>query len=298
MGDPTSTDDPTSGGDATRTGGGDTFYATPTLMRAARGAYAQAIRVQLAAIGADDLPRNGAFVLAGIEATGGPRTDVPGGLGVTKQAVSQVVDTLVNRGYVLRGGADPDDRRRVALELTTRGQDVVDAVGRAVDHVDGQLRDRVSAYQVQAMRSALAALAEIKTDDLATSTGARRPARRSRQLQQFSPIFGVRELAAALDHYAALGFTTTSYDDGPDYGFADRDGVGLHLATRDGHDPARDGGTAYLYVGDADALYAEWTRPGIGGLTRPVGPTPYRLREGSHVDLDGNLIRFGSPMEE
>ena len=47
---------------------------------------------------------------------------------------------------------------------------------------------------------------------------------------------------------------------------------------------------------DADALYAEWTRPGVGGRTRPVGPTAYGLREGSHTDPDGNLIRFGSPI--
>ena len=51
-------------------------------------------------------------------------------------------------------------------------------------------------------------------------------------------------------------------------------------------------------MGDADALYEEWTRPGIGGHTQPVGPTPYKLREGSHTDPDGNLIRFGSPMDE
>jgi hypothetical protein len=50
--------------------------------------------------------------------------------------------------------------------------------------------------------------------------------------------------------------------------------------------------------GDADALYEEWSRPGIGGRTHPVGPTPYKLREGSHTDPDGNLIRFGSPMDE
>ena len=50
-------------------------YATPTLMRAARGAYAQSIRAQLHAIGVDDLPRNGAFILAGIDTSGGPRPD-------------------------------------------------------------------------------------------------------------------------------------------------------------------------------------------------------------------------------
>ena len=77
-------------------------YATPTLMRAARGAYAQSIRAQLRAIGVDDLPRNGAFILAGIDPTGGPRQDLPAGLGVSKQAVSQVIDALVNRGYLTR----------------------------------------------------------------------------------------------------------------------------------------------------------------------------------------------------
>ena len=52
-------------------------YATPTLMRAARGAYAQSIRAHLHAIGVDDLPRNGAFILAGIDPAGGPRQDLP-----------------------------------------------------------------------------------------------------------------------------------------------------------------------------------------------------------------------------
>ena len=49
---------------------------------------------------------------------------------------------------------------------------------------------------------------------------------------------------------------------------------------------------------DADALYEEWSKPGVGGLTRPVEPTEYGLREGSHIDPDGNLIRFGSPDQE
>ncbi len=71
--------------------------------------------------------------------------------------------------------------------------------------------------------------------------------------------------------------------------------TGLHLAAGPGHDPAH-AGSAYVYVRDADALYEEWSRAGIGGRTLPVGPTDYQLREGSHVDPDGNLIRFGSPM--
>jgi DNA-binding MarR family transcriptional regulator/catechol 2,3-dioxygenase-like lactoylglutathione lyase family enzyme len=268
--------------------------ATPTLMRAARGVYAQSIRAQLEAIGAEDLPRNGAALLAGIAAAGGPRPDLPAGLGVTKQAVSQAIDILASRGYLERN-PDPGDRRRITLRLTARGQEVMDAVVRGTEAVDARLLERVPAGQVGAMRSALLALADIKTDAAASGAGKRRP---PPQFRQFSPIFPVRDMTAALAHYAALGFDTHPYTGEDDYGFADREGIGLHLAGDPGHDPAHSHASAYLYVRDADALYEEWTRPGVGGRTLPVGPTPYGLREGAHIDPDGNLIRFGSPMPE
>ena len=268
-------------------------FATPTLMRSARGAYAQSIRAQLHAIGIDDLPRNGAFILAGIDPAGGPRQDLPAELGVTKQAVSLVIDVLVNRGYLERH-PDPGDRRRVVLELTGRGQEVVDATVRGVEAVDRELEARVPPEQIAAMRSALIALTEIKTTGISTGAGRRPPAR---ELRRFSPIFGVRDLAAALAHYATLGFRTFADDGGDQYGFARRDGIGLHLAAVTEHDAACPA-SAYLYVRDADALYQEWSRPGIAGHTHPPGPTPYRMREGSHVDPDGNLIRFGSPQQD
>jgi Ser/Thr protein kinase RdoA (MazF antagonist) len=119
------------------------------------------------------------------------------------------------------------------------------------------------------------------------------------RFSSFSPVFPVRDLRGALAHYASLGFEVEPYADGDGYGFAGRDEVSLHLSLDEGHEPEADHrhvGTAYLYVEDADALYDEWARPGVGGLTRRVGDTPYKLREGSHVDPDGNLIRFGSPM--
>jgi Ser/Thr protein kinase RdoA (MazF antagonist) len=119
------------------------------------------------------------------------------------------------------------------------------------------------------------------------------------RFKSFSPVFPVRDLRRALAHYASLGFAVQPYADGDGYGFAERDGVSLHLSLDEGHGPGADHehvGTAYLYVEDADALYDEWARPGTGGSTGRVGDTPYQLREGSHVDQDGNLIRFGSPM--
>ena len=51
-------------------------FATPTLMRSARGKYAQAMRAELHAMGIEDLPRNGVFVLAGIDSSGGPRSRI------------------------------------------------------------------------------------------------------------------------------------------------------------------------------------------------------------------------------
>ena len=273
-------------------GPGPLEFSTPTLMRLARGAYARSIRAQLYAIGIDDLPRNGVFILAGIDTTGGPRQDLPADLGVSKQAVSQLIDVMVKRGYIERS-PDPDDRRRIALELTERGQQVLQAANRGVETVDRQLLERVSHEQVDAMRSALLALADIKTASLESGAGRRRP---NRQLRHFSPVFPVRNLAAALAHYSALGFDTFAYSDGNEYGFANREGIGLHLSTDPELDPARNRTSTYLYVRDADALYEEWSRPGVGGRTLPVGPTPYELREGSHLDPDGNLIRFGSPM--
>jgi Ser/Thr protein kinase RdoA (MazF antagonist) len=120
----------------------------------------------------------------------------------------------------------------------------------------------------------------------------------STRLNRFAPIFPVADLQRALAHYGSLGFATFAYEGGDDYGFAERDGVGLHLAAAADRQPQADGGEAYLYVEDADALFEEWGRPGIAGKTRLPGDTPYQLREGSHVDPDGNLIRFGSPLPQ
>jgi DNA-binding MarR family transcriptional regulator len=268
--------------------------SNPTLMRAARGAYAGSIRAQLHAVGIEDLPRNGAFILAGIDATGGPRQDLPYDLGVTKQAVSQLIDVLVNRGYLERG-EDPQDRRRITLELTARGIQAVDAVYRGVEAVDVQLQERVSPEQIEAMRVVLHTLADIKSTSVASGAARRRTAR---QLQRFNPIFPVADLARALEHYSTLGFHAFAYADGNEYGFANREGTAVHLASDPDHGPSRNAAATYLYVRDADALYAEWSRPGIAGHTHPVGPTDYKLREGSHTDPDGNVIRFGSPIEE
>ncbi|MFC4911982.1 bleomycin resistance protein [Actinomadura gamaensis] len=116
------------------------------------------------------------------------------------------------------------------------------------------------------------------------------------RFEDVAPVIPVRDLAAALDRYRALGFSVRRYDGDPGYGFADRGPVGLHLTQWDEHDPARTGAVVYLYVSDADALHAEWSRAGVPGRLGEPDDTPYGLREFAYVDPDGTLHRVGSPI--
>lgn len=120
------------------------------------------------------------------------------------------------------------------------------------------------------------------------------------RVDRLAPVFPVRDVRAALEHYRRLGFAGDAYhelaDGDPIYGFVHRDGIELHLSRTRGVDPATNCSAVYLYVDDADALYAEWTRAGVGGRFHAPENTPYRLREFAHVDPDGNLMRVGSEM--
>ena len=132
----------------------------PALLRAARGAYAAAIRVELESDGIDDLPRNGAFVLGGLANHGASPGDLIRDLRVSKQAASQLIDTLVVRGFLERR-IDESDRRRLQIELTPRGRAAAAAVRRGVVAVDEELARRVAPAELAGLRVGLAALAEI-----------------------------------------------------------------------------------------------------------------------------------------
>jgi hypothetical protein len=111
-----------------------------------------------------------------------------------------------------------------------------------------------------------------------------------------APVLRVRNPAAALERYRRLGFTTDDNDGPARYGFVDRGGVSLHLTEWGQFDPARGGATVYLYVSDADALYAEWSRADVAGRLEPPHDTDYGLREFVFVDEDGTVHRVGSPL--
>ncbi len=133
----------------------------PALLRAARGAYRHAVRVRLAAAGFDDLPANGPYVVGGMANRGGTAGDLIRQLGVSKQAASQLIDTLVVRGYLERE-VNADDRRRLTIELTDRGRAAAAAVRAGVEAVDDELAELLSPAELAGLAAGLIALTTIR----------------------------------------------------------------------------------------------------------------------------------------
>ena len=133
----------------------------PALLRGARRTYAAAIRNALVEAGYDDMPRNGAFVVGSISRNGSPLSEVIEYLGLSKQRSGQLVDELVNAGYLARE-PDPTDRRRMTVTLTGRGAAAAAASKAAVEGVDAELVARVGAEAVAQGRRALGALIDME----------------------------------------------------------------------------------------------------------------------------------------
>lgn len=115
-------------------------------------------------------------------------------------------------------------------------------------------------------------------------------------IESLAPVLGVTDIRAGAAHYRALGFEVDAYEGEAAYAFASRDGVNVHLAQVEGIDPKTNMTSVYLFVDDADVLYASWRSATVAGRLVAPQDTDYGLREGAHVDPDGNLLRFGSPI--
>jgi DNA-binding MarR family transcriptional regulator len=86
-------------------------------------------------------------------------------MGVTKQAVSKLVDTLVTAGYVDRK-SNQADRRRSDLHLTTKGRKAARIIESAVKSTERGFIADVGAESFGQLRQAL--------DQLASSTSSAR----------------------------------------------------------------------------------------------------------------------------
>jgi DNA-binding MarR family transcriptional regulator len=139
----------------------DGEVSIPALLRGARGSYAHTISAHLAGAGCDDLPQNGPFVLGGMANHSASAVDMIRGLGVTRQAASQLIDTLVVRGYLSRE-VNPADRRRLNIELTERGRGAAEAIAAAIGQVDEELAAMITPAELAGLRAGLTALADIR----------------------------------------------------------------------------------------------------------------------------------------
>jgi hypothetical protein len=134
----------------------------PALLRAARGAYGNAVRQELTDAGFGDLPRNGAFVISGMANWGGNATDLLDELGKNsrgRERTGRLLDALAETGYVTRG---VDASGQPTIEVTDRGRAAATCVRAAVTSVDAELAAAISAEQMAGLRAGLMALWEIR----------------------------------------------------------------------------------------------------------------------------------------
>lgn len=79
-------------------------------------------------------------------------------------------------------------------------------------------------------------------------------------MERIAPIFAVRDLDQAMQHYQRLGFAVWAYPGGG-YGFASWHGMEIHLDAVP--DDQRRTSAAYMFVDDADDLAAAWRSTGV-----------------------------------
>jgi uncharacterized glyoxalase superfamily protein PhnB len=119
-------------------------------------------------------------------------------------------------------------------------------------------------------------------------------------IRQIAPQFFTTKIAVTLDYYKQkLGFDcVTTWQDPPVYAIVERDQHRIHF--RCAEPPASNPDKyddelldAYLFVDDADALYAEFLDRGVE-FTRGLANTVWDSREFVVKDCDGRLLAFGA----
>ena len=130
----------------------------PWLLRRVNQRYRNAISNRLAAAGFADLPQRGYWALTALAGDTGDASQLVSQMGVTKQAVSKLVDILVASGFVDRE-TDSIDRRRTALHLTAKGRKAVAVIEQAVKVTEQEFATELGAASFEDLAQMLAQLA-------------------------------------------------------------------------------------------------------------------------------------------
>ena len=119
-------------------------------------------------------------------------------------------------------------------------------------------------------------------------------------IRQIAPVFFTLDIPRTVAFYKdKLGFELLgTWHDPPVYAIVARDEFAIHF--RCAAPPAANPDKyedelldAYIFVEDADALYAEYAGKGVE-FTRELGNMPWGSREFVVKDCDGRLLAFGS----
>jgi catechol 2,3-dioxygenase-like lactoylglutathione lyase family enzyme len=121
-------------------------------------------------------------------------------------------------------------------------------------------------------------------------------------IRQIVPVFFTTDIPRTAAYYRdKLGFECLgTWQDPPVYAIVARDGCAIHfrcaappMANPDKH--VEELLDAYIYVEDADALFAEYAAKEVA-FARGLGNMPWNCREFVVKDCDGRLLAFGSDL--
>lgn len=119
-------------------------------------------------------------------------------------------------------------------------------------------------------------------------------------IRQIAPVFFTMDIPGTLAYYKEkLGFPCLgTWQDPPVYAIVARDQHAIHFrcAEPPTANPNKYSGElldAYVFVEDADALYAEYAAKGVE-FVRGLSNMPWHCREFVVKDCDGRLLAFGS----
>ena len=99
-------------------------------------------------------------VFAQISPDGSRLTELARKAGMSPQAMGELVDELVDMGYVLRR-PDPDDGRAKLIVLTERGWNAVAAGRQTIEGIEGQVTDILGEHGHRELRRLLSELLDV-----------------------------------------------------------------------------------------------------------------------------------------
>ena len=134
------------------------------LLRGAVRRYAAPVLEALEHGGFGDLPQRGVWAVSALAQSkpGLSGRDLVTRMGISKQAISQLIDSLVTMGYVARLPA-PDDRRRTLLQLTARGRGAARIIDETVGAMEAAMADTIGRERLHELHRALRELDEAET---------------------------------------------------------------------------------------------------------------------------------------